>query len=172
MIYRRELREMLTAMYPVAALLIIAPAVDLVATTWPVRAGTAGWRFGSIGIGFGFIIIEILGLALAMAIAAFLEHRRTLRALSGIAIGAAVVTVAGIAQFLTDYSALRHVIASAEMAPFDSSTLRALLLACLAVPVLMALGARGWNASARPDPDRSVEARPDYVIPLRFRDQV
>jgi len=174
MIHRTEIRSLLAALYPVAALLMIAPAVDLLGTTWPLRVSQAGWRFGSLGVGFGFIVIEILGLALAMAIAVLLQHRRTLRALSTIAIGAAIATTAGIARFLLDYSELRSLVPTGQSAQFDSTTLRALLLACLAVPVLAALGGRGWSASAPPTQGlwQDPASRPDYVIPMRFRDQI
>jgi len=172
MIHKTEIRSLLAALYPVAALLMIAPAIDLVGTTWPLRPSQAGWRFGSLGVGFGFIIIEILGLALAMALAAVLDHRRMLRALSTIAIGAAIATVAGIARFMLDYGDLRSLVPAGQSAQFDSTTIRALLLACLAVPVLAALGGRGWTASAPPNRDAWLQpaGRPDYVIPLRIRD--
>ena len=65
-----ELRALFPGLYPVAALLFIAPFADMLGAAWPVRPAEVAWRFGSIGLGLGVVIIQTLGLALALAVAA------------------------------------------------------------------------------------------------------
>lgn len=168
-----DLRAFLPAIYPVAALLIIAPIAQLVGLGWPLRPAEAAWRFGSLGLGFGGMLVQILGLTLAMFTAAALSHRRTLRALAFLSIVAATLIVAGVARFLMDYGQLRVAIPSESRADFDTLTLRALISATLAVPVLVALGARCLahtrNETRVATPlDEPVDPR-SYVIPFRHR---
>jgi hypothetical protein len=168
-----DFRAFLPAMYPVAALLIIAPVAELIGLGWPLRPAETAWRFGSMGLGFGGMIVQILGLALAMFTAAALSHRRTLRALAFLSIIAATLIIAGMARFLLDYGQLRVAIPSESRADFDASTLRALISATLAVPVLLALGARclaqtRTESRIAPPVDEPVDPR-SYVIPFRYR---
>ena len=161
-------RSFLSALYAVAALLLIAPALDLLGLTWPVRTTEPGWRFGSLGLGFEKSIIQIIGLSIAMATAAFLGHRRLLRGFSSLALVSAFLVVAGMARFLLDFGTIRSVMPVAELANFDANAFRALLFATLAVPVLVVLGGRGWSASAHVEP--VVPARRDqHIIPLHQR---
>ncbi|MGD8276610.1 MAG: hypothetical protein PVH00_01230 [Gemmatimonadota bacterium] len=168
-----DFRTFLPAIYPVAALLMIAPIAELVGLGWPLRPAETAWRFGSMGLGFGAMIVQILGLTLAMFTAAALGHRRTLRALAFLSIVSATLIVAGMARFLMDYGQLRVAIPSESRSDFDASTLRALISATLAVPVLLALGARSLGQTR----DESRQERPvdepvdprSYVIPFRYR---
>jgi len=85
----------------------------------------------------------------------------------------AILLVAGVARFLMDYGQLRVAIPSESRADFDASTLRALISATLAVPVLFALGARCLAHSRNEDTaaqplDEPVDPR-SYVIPFRHR---
>lgn len=161
----------LPAVYPVAGLLVLAPIADLVGLAWPIRASQAGWRFGSLGIGMSNALIQLLGLATAMTTAAFLRHRRFLRAMALLSLIIAAVTVFGMIRFLIDYRTVRELIASAERAALDASAFRAMILASLVVPVLITLGGRGWTASepaSMAEPDRP--ETPARVIPIH-RDQ-
>jgi hypothetical protein len=168
-----DFRAFLPAMYAVAALLVIAPIADLVSVGWPLRPAEAAWRFGSIGLGFGAMLVQILGLALAMFTAAALSHRRTLRTLAFLSIVAATVIIAGLARFLTDYGQLRVAIPAGSRADFDASTLRVLISATLAIPVLLALGARSLartRGESRREPPAEEQLDPrNYVIPFRYR---
>lgn len=167
-----DFRSFLPGMYPVAALLVIVPIVDLIGLGWPLRPAETAWRFGSLGLGFGAMTAQILGVALAMFTAASLSHRRVLRLISLVTLAVATVMIAGIARFLLDYGQLRAAMPLAERADFDTSTFRALISATLGVPVLFALGARGLSLTRPAAPDVPVE-RPDegppHVIPFRQR---
>ncbi|HXH23775.1 MAG TPA: hypothetical protein VNI78_00915 [Vicinamibacterales bacterium] len=169
-----ELRALLPALYPVAALLVIAPIADVIGAAWPARPTAIAWRFGSLGLGLGVVIVQILGLALALAVAAAAGHRLVMRFVSIVCLLAAGALVAAITRFILDYGELRSAIAAADVASFDSSSFRAILLATLAVPVLVTLGGRGWSASRRateaPTSWTPVRPRPrSDVIPFPSR---
>lgn len=167
-----DIRSFLPGMYPVSALLIVAPFVELLGLGWPFRPTEVAWRFGSLGLGFGTMIVQILGIALAMFTAAALGHRRALRTLAVITLMGATVMIAGIARFILDYGQLRADLPSSDLAGFDSSTFRALVSATLGIPVLLALGARAlaWTRSDPPVLDRRQAADPEpHVIPIRQR---
>lgn len=169
---RTDFRSFLPGMYPVAGLLVIVPIIDLVGLSWPLRPAETAWRFGSLGLGFGAMTAQVLGVALAMFTAVSLSHRRMLRLISLLAVAVATVMIAGVARFLLDYGQLRAVMPIAERRDFDSSTLRALVSATLAVPVLFALGARGLSLIRQAAPDARVEQpaeAPPHVIPFRQR---
>ena len=169
-----DFRSFLPGIYPVAALLVLAPLADLLGLGWPLRPAETTWRFGSLGLGFGSLTVQILGVTLAMGTAAALGHRRILRflALGSVAVG--VVLIAGIARFLLDYGQLRDAIPPSEQTGFDSSSFRALISATLAVPVLLALGARALagsrDAGSRAAPEwREPERSSPSVIPFPHR---
>jgi hypothetical protein len=161
----RILRSFLPALYPVAALLSIAPLMEMFGVGGQVRPGLASWRFGVMGLGFNALIVQTLGLAMALAVAAWLGHRRVLRAVSTVTLVAAVVLVAGIARFVLDFAQVQDLVPAAERAVFDAATLRALIVASLAVPVLVVLGGKGWMASgiAAREPEAEVAPSPRVI---------
>ena len=170
---KTDFRSFLPAMYPVAALLVVAPLAQLIGMGWPLRPAEPAWRFGSLGLGFGSMTTQVLGLALAMVTAAAAGHRRTLRLLAFGALVAATLTIAGVARFLLDYGQLRADVAASDRTGFDSSTFRALLSATLAVPVLLAIGARAWAWTRSDSVEAPTRHEPidlgTYVIPFRQR---
>jgi len=144
----RMFRSFVPALYGVAALLTIAPFTEMLGAAGRIQPGLASWRFGVLGLGFNVLIVQTLGLALALGVAALLGHRRVLRGAAAAAIIAAVLVVAGIARFLMDFSSIQALVDAGDRAAFNAATLRALILASLAVPVLVTLGGRGWTAAA------------------------
>jgi len=140
----------LPGLYAVAALLVIAPLADVFGATWPLRPVETAWRFGAIGLGLGVVLVQVIGFAIAMGVAAALDHRGVLRLLAGAATIFAGVLIAGITRFVLDYGQLRAVMTAAEASGFDASAFRAVLVATLCAPVLLALGGRAWAVARRP----------------------
>jgi hypothetical protein len=166
-----DFRSFLPGIYPVAALLVLAPLADLLGLGWPLRPAESTWRFGALGLGFGSLTVQVLGVTLAMGTAAALGHRRILRVLAFGSLTVGTLLIAGIARFLLDYGQLRDAIPAAERTGFDSSSFRALISATLAVPVLLALGARALAGSREPasagSRDAGSRAAPDWREPER-----
>lgn len=165
----RILGSFLPALYPVAALLAVAPLTEMFGAAGPVRPGLASWRFGVVGVGLNAIVVHVLGFALALGVAACLDHRRVLRAVSVATLVAAVVVVAGVARFLLDFDQVQSLVSAAERPALDAATLRALILASLAVPVLVTLGGKGWIAARAVSPEPQVSPPAHRVIPFPGR---
>jgi hypothetical protein len=157
---RTDLRAFLPGLYAVAGLLVIAPLADMVGAAWPLRPSDVAWRFGAIGLGMGVVLVQVLGLALAMGVAAALGHRGMLRLLSVVSTLLGGALIAGVTRFLLDYGELRDAMAATTRTGFDASTLRALIIAVLCAPVLIALGGRAW-AAAKGEPEQSI--RPEQM---------
>ncbi len=173
MVRNADVRSFLPGLYAVAAFLVVGPAIDLV-SAFPVRPLEASWRFGSLGIGFSAVILQLLGLALAMTVAVTLGHRLLLRLLSAFALVGALLLGASIVRFLLDYAQVRAVVDAGSRTGFDATSLRALLVATLAVPVLIVLGGKGWIAGRDALPAATLDRLPElpeqpYVIPFRRR---
>jgi len=152
MIRRDSVQMFLPGLYPVGALLILAPLADVLAAAWPLRVGEAAWRFGAFGLEFQAILLQVLGFALLLGTSALLGQRALLRGVSVAALLAAIGLCFGVTRFVMDYREL-HGLLDQAAARFDSSAFRAVLSAVLAVPVLTSLGGRGFVASGEPSPE-------------------
>jgi hypothetical protein len=163
-------RPLVGAVYPVAALLVLVPCIEVAAGSWPFQTSELSWRFGVAGIVLKTVVTPILGLLLAMGAAAFLEHRRVLRALSAaaMAISAAALLVA--ATFSMDFLQLRAMIAPQQRAGMTVASATALLMAALAVPAAAALGVGGWKATRRIGAPHAKRVRPGLVAAPQLKE--
>jgi hypothetical protein len=143
-------RPVLAAAYPMAALLVLVPALEVTAGAWPFQPGDLSWRFGILGIVLKTLVTPVLGITLAMAVAALLEHRRLVRALAALSFVLAAVTAAGAVLFLMDFLQLRAMVSPATRQGMQVASFTALLLAALVAPVCAALGIGGWRAGRGP----------------------
>lgn len=143
-------RPVLAAAYPMAALLVLVPALEVTAGAWPFQPGDLSWRFGILGIFLKTLVTPLLGITLAMTVAALLEHRRVVRALAVLSLVMAAVTAAGAVLFLMDFLQLRAMVNPATRQGVQVASLTALLLAALVAPACAALGLGGWRASRGP----------------------
>jgi hypothetical protein len=155
----------LPGLYAVAALLVIAPLVDVFGASWPLRPVETAWRFGSIGLGLGVVLVQVIGFALALGVAAALDHRGVLRLVGAVSVLFAGILIAGITRFVLDYTELRSVMSATEASAFEASAFRAVLVATLCAPVLLALGGRAWSVAGA----RSESAAMDVPAPAPQR---
>lgn len=156
-------RPVIAAAYPVGALLVLVPCIEVATGSWPFQTSELSWRFGVAGIMLKTVVTPILGILVAMAAAAFLEHRRTLRALSVVALVVSVGTLLVAAMFSMDFLQLRAMIAPAQRPGMTVAAGTALLMAALAVPAAAALGVGGWKAT-RQAGARAKKAAPSLVV--------
>lgn len=75
----RTMRRVAVPAYLVAAILVLFPVSDAVATVWPLRPGDVAWRFGAGGLVSRSLVSPFLGLLITFTVALLLDHRRTLR---------------------------------------------------------------------------------------------
>ena len=113
---------------------------------WPVKPGSASWRFGALGFFIGTGAIPVLGLALMTVAAAVGEFRGVSRlaGVLGILLGLAVV--AGLVVFLVDS---RPILAgSGQNAPLVSGAVRRTAIhGLLSGPAYLLLGLAGLRAA-------------------------
>ena len=134
-------RRLLGLLYVAALVIFLDQALDLVASVWPMRFGTATWRFGTFGLGLGRLEFLALADAMAVATAIWLEHRRVLVWLGIIHLLVGVFLAAGIGLFVLDGLQVRRLIRRERVGEFDLAALRSLLgagaacLACLALSI-------------------------------------
>ena len=158
-------RPLVNAAYPVAALLVLIPCIEVTTGSWPFQTSELSWRFGVAGIMLKTVVTPLLGLLVAMSAAAFLEHRRVLRTLSVVALAVAVGTLLVAAMFSMDFLQLRAMIAPPQRQGMTVASGSALLMAALVVPTAAALGLGGWRATRRVGgPTRTKPVRSGLVV--------
>ncbi len=122
---RDPVKTVMRSMYPVAAILVIVPLMDLSTRVWPLRAADTGWRFGAFGLIANFLILPVAGLALATITAAVLHHRRTLRSLAALSFAIGFALLVGSGLFALDFLQLRASVQKEAIGAFDVASVKA-----------------------------------------------
>ncbi len=128
-------RMLLAALLPVFVLLLINPALDLVASTWPLRFDQITWRFGF----FGLVLSSALPMATAAALIALvgglLGSQRTVRVAALVLGLMAVVVAVSLVLFGLDALQVRRSVPQPQKDRFDASSFKAMAMAALFIPV-------------------------------------
>lgn len=142
-------RPVLLAVYPVAAMIALVPAIEVGAGSWPFQPGELSWRFGVGGLVLKTLVTPLLGILLAMLAGVALEHRRTVRTLATLCLLIAVGGVVVAAMFSMDFLQLRAMVDPRMRSQMTTAAGTALLMAALIIPSAAALGLAGWRATRR-----------------------
>ncbi|HEX2188618.1 MAG TPA: hypothetical protein VHG51_06945 [Longimicrobiaceae bacterium] len=140
-------RPFVKALYPIGALLIVAAVSEPALQIWPFRVGELRWRFGAVGLMSGAVLGTLFGLVWIMAVAAVLDHRRTLRAMSVACLLAAVVLTVVAGLFTLDFLQVRSSVDPQFRGALDLTVLRAMAVLGLSIPTAAGLGIGGWRSS-------------------------
>lgn len=135
------------ATYLVGVLLIVSAVSDPIIRSWPVRLGDLKWRFGAAGLFTDAVVGIIFGLVWLMAVAAILDHRRTLRTLSALNLLFALALCALIVGFGLDFLQVRSSVNPQLRGSLDFTVLRALVTIALSILTTAALGVSGWRST-------------------------
>jgi hypothetical protein len=159
-----DYRRVVAALYPVAALLILAPVVDLAGAVLPPRLAEVTWRFGTFGLFANALLTPVLGLTL-LVIATILQGRRgATRVLAVVLALLAVLLLIGTVLFALDFVQLRGTVAAQAKQSYDVAALKALIDALLTCIVT------GWLAriafAASPRATRGGQERVGLVVQL------
>ena len=152
-------RSWLYGLYPLGALLVWTPLVQVGAANWPLQLGLEDWRFGAARLLFPVLPTPLLGLLLWIAAAALLGHRRLLRFLGLAALLSAVLGLAVIGDFALNYFQVRTDIAKAARPAFDSGAIRAFAMGLLSAVFAIVLGVAVLRVSRRRGVARSGNVR-------------
>jgi hypothetical protein len=88
--------------YFVGTLLLVVPIIDVMVALLPVSATNARWRFGAVGLLSNAFILPLVGLLILGVTASLSSHRRTLRALSFLALAAGAFSLLLVGLFSLD----------------------------------------------------------------------
>jgi hypothetical protein len=140
-------RPFVKALYPVGALLVLVAVSEPILQVWPFRPGEVRWRFGAVGLMSGAVVGGIFGLVWIMAVAALLDHRRTLRAAAVVSMVVASILTLVLLAFGLDFLQVRSSVNPDFRPTLDLTVLRAVMVLGLSIPTTIALGVGGWRAS-------------------------
>jgi hypothetical protein len=144
--------------YLFLALLFIWPAVDLIATGWPLKPGNLEWRYGFLGLLTAYLHTPMLAMILAMAAAFFLRHRLTLRLLGLFCLLCALGLFVVVVLFPLDVIQLRSATPSENLSFFQTGALLSEGKHLTALVTLSLLGLGAWRtAGAMPKESRTKE---------------
>lgn len=140
-------RPFVKALYPVGALLIVAAVSEPALQIWPFRLGEVRWRFGAVGLMSGAVLGTIFGLVWIMAVAAVLDHRRTLRTTAVVCLAMALVLAVVAVFFGLDFLQVRSGVNPNYRGALDLTVLRAMAVLGLSILTATWLGIGGWRST-------------------------
>jgi hypothetical protein len=157
-------RPFIKAMYLVGVLLIVSAVSDPIIRSWPPRFGELKWRFGAAGLFTDAVVGIIFGLVWIMAVAALLDHRRTLRTLSVVNLVFALVLCVLIVGFGLDFLQVRSSVNPRVRGSLDYTVLRALVTIVLSILTTAALGLSGWRSTREARRTSAQESREGSML--------
>jgi hypothetical protein len=140
-------RPFIKATYLVGVLLIISAVSEPLIRSWPLRFGDQKWWFGAVGLFADAFVGVIFGLVWLMAVAALLDHRRTLRTLSILNLLFAATLCVLITSFGLDFLQVRSSVNPQLRGALDITVLRALVTITLSILTAALLGVSGWRST-------------------------
>ncbi len=164
-------RTVLSALIPVALLLIASPMADLAAALLPFRPAEVSWRFGSYGLFINALVTPILGLALIEVVSGLGERRRTTAFVAALCGLLALIVVGGLALFVLDYLQLRQAVGRAARGAYDSAAVKAMIVAVLEAGVLLWLAVVGFRTSGLGDLTRGRRRKHRVGLVVQVEDE-
>lgn len=140
-------RTLFAALLPVFALFLIAPLLELLASTWPLRFDEVGWRFGFFGILLTGALQITVAAALVALVGGILGQRHTVRAAAVIVGVLALVMVVALMGFGLDALQVRRTVPQVQKDRFDATSFKTMASAALLIPVALWLAIRLFTAA-------------------------
>lgn len=140
-------RTLFRAGYVVAALVVVGPLLDLIATARPLRLDEVQWRYGVLGLLGNVSMTPIMGMAMGALIAGRCCDARVLRLISlASLLGAGLLGVA-VAMFGFDLLQLRDILPQQSITNFRVGAAIATGKYALGMAVLIGLGLGGLRSA-------------------------
>lgn len=161
------MRRLAVALYLIAALFLLTPVLDFVASVWPLRIHDIQWRFATGGLLSGYLLTPLLGVLLAMIAAALLEHRVVQRSLAIVSIVVAVALVGVMGVFTLDVLQLRGDVNPQLKSSYQLASSKALIKYVSSLVAFVWMSVIGFRISARLVPvkgGKQMEADPIFVV--------
>jgi hypothetical protein len=139
-------RTVVGILLPVAVLLIVSPALDLIAALLPVRLDEVSWRFGAYGLITNSLVTPILGLAIILVLSDYQGWSRTSAITAGVCAVLTLLLIGGFALFVLDYIQLRQAVGRAARGPYDSAAFKAMLVAAAEAGAVLWMAVTAFQA--------------------------
>jgi Na+/phosphate symporter len=142
---------LLSAGYLVAALLVVVPIFETVASVFPLQLGDVTWRFGAVGLVTQALLTPVLGMTLTVYLASWHGSRTDLLVLAGLCTFAMIGLLAAFPVFVMDALEMRMLVEGDAQRAVDLATAVAAgkLLAFALVAALLAWGSRSTAKKSR-----------------------
>jgi hypothetical protein len=144
---RELLAHFVVPAYIVSALFLLTPIFDVVTNVWPPAPGTVTWRYGAAGAAANYLISSVFGAFLGCCVAAWAEHRRTLRVFAVLSFLGVLLLVLVAGDFAMDVAQLRPLVPPTDMQAFLIGAVKAEVKYLTAIIAMLVLGLCSWRAS-------------------------
>jgi hypothetical protein len=141
------LRPFAAAAYVVAALLILAPPLDIWFSMPVTDVSEARWRFGAVGLVTGAMLLPVAGFLLAMVTAVLCGHRRMFGAVMALGGAAVIALVLALGLFVLDAMEVRQGIAAGMIRRFDWTVVKSVITQLAQIGALSVVLWTGLRAS-------------------------
>jgi hypothetical protein len=157
-------RTLFAALLPVFVLFLIAPLLDLLASTWPLRFDEIGWRFGFFGILLTGSLQLTVAAALVALVGGILGQRGTVRTAAVIVGVLALVMMVAVAGFGLDALQVRRTVPQVQKDRFDATSFKTMVSAALLIPVALWLSLRLLKAAKGGGEESSADRGKGLVV--------
>lgn len=153
-----------SAAYLLAALLVVVPIGDYIASIWVLRTGDPlQWRYGSEGLLASFLITPCLGLALAIAVATWRGNVRLLMLIGSVMVLVGVLLVPVCGDFALNALQLRRSAPPDAVARLEMGTAKT-ILEYVFVAIVLVFGGFSARRAGRTLSSEPRETRPPHVV--------
>jgi hypothetical protein len=147
-------------LYLTSAVLVVFPAVDLIAQILPFRIGNQHWRFGAVGLFTERLLWPLMGVAIAVITASLLQHTRWLRVLAVLCLVTVLPGLLVLADFALIFAATWGDTQPSARSSLAAITLAAVLKLLIAFTFLSTLAVKAQHTA------RAVRAQERALAPL------
>lgn len=135
-----------SALYFVAALMLLMPPLDVILSLPRYAPGNADWRWGAIGVVSGAMLLPIMGVLLASMTAVASRHRWMNRLVIAGAVLMALVLFLAAGLFVLDGIQLRPRAAPEVLGRYDLAVVKTVIMQLTQVVALLLVARSGWRA--------------------------
>ena len=157
-------RPLMGAAYFISILLLLFAYLDFALNVWPVNAGEARWRFGTVGVFSSYTGWLLLGYLLLLWFAMSAGNRGLLKVVAILCLLEAVVLLLATLAFPLDVLQLQRSVPPTDLWTFKAAAGRTVFKNLLSVVAFLWLAVAGFRA-AKPEPgSRSRRTEPSPLI--------
>jgi hypothetical protein len=140
-------RRIRTPGYPIMALLIVSPLIELCAAAWPFQIHLAAWRLSFIGAVSASLGLPTLGLFLTFLLAVLAADTAALLIVSTVSVASGILCVVEAGMFALDALEMKSHVRPALTTRYDAVSAWSLIKLCAVAAVLFVLALSAFRAA-------------------------